>query len=140
MNETETNQPMNKRQIFLLFMRYIAVAIVTVLLLAFMFEMSHLDDFGPGFMLLAAAIIFFYITIPFIVIGFWIYSFIKSIGRRTKADKILLCFHFADLLIFNDSVNFEVVQSCLSGQQSQPMVYFLNYFEMRRFSVSRNNS
>lgn len=112
MNETETNQPMNKRQIFLLFMRYIAVAIVTVLLLAFMFEMSHLDDFGPGFMLLAAAIIFFYITIP--IIGFWIYSFIQSIGRRTKADKILLCFHLADLLILGMGIYFanQPLQKC----------------------------
>lgn len=88
---------MNKRQIFLRFMRYIAVVIVSVWLLAFMLEMSHPDEFMAGFMLLAAAIIFFYITIP--IIGFWIYSFIKSIKRRTKTDKILLWFHFTDLLI-----------------------------------------
>lgn len=104
MNETETNQSMNKRQIFLLFMRYIAVVAVTILLLAFMFEMSHPYDFGPGVMLLAAAIVFFYITIP--VIGFWIYSFIKSISRRTKTDKILLWFHFADLLILGIGIYF----------------------------------
>lgn len=104
MNETETNQPMNKRQIFLLFMRYLAVAIVTVWLLSFVFEMLHPEDLAPGFMSLTAAIIFFYITIP--IIGFWIYSFIKSISRRTKADKILLWFHLADLLILGIGIYF----------------------------------
>ena len=58
-------------------------------------EMSHPDYFAPGFMLLAAAAIFFYITIP--LIGFWIYSFVKAIRRHTKTDKILLWAHAADL-------------------------------------------
>lgn len=57
---------------------------------------------------------------------------IEGISSFIEEDKVRV-------LIYNDSVKLKVVQSDLSGQQSQPMIYFLNYFEMRRFSVSRNN-
>ena len=89
------NESMNKKQTFLRFMRCVSVITVTVMLLAFVSELSHPDDFGPGFMLLAVACMFFYITIP--LIGFWIYSFVKAIRRHTKTDKILLWAHAADL-------------------------------------------
>jgi len=61
-------------------------------------EMSHPDYFAPGFMLLAAAAIFFYITIP--LIGFLVYSFVAAVSRRPKTDKILLWFHIADLMVY----------------------------------------
>ncbi len=39
-------------------------------------------------------------------INLWQYSFIKSISWRTKTDKILLWFHFADLLILGMGIYF----------------------------------
>lgn len=39
-------------------------------------------------------------------INLWQYSFIKSISWRTKTDKILLWFHFADLLILGIGIYF----------------------------------
>lgn len=93
---------MNKRQAFLRFMRWAAVVVVTVVLLAFMIEMFDPDDFGPGFLILSAAVIFFYITIP--IIGFWVYSFVTAVVRRTETDRILLWFHLADLVILGFGV------------------------------------
>lgn len=47
-------------------------------------------------------ILVFLVIIP--LIGFWIYSFVKAVRRRTKTDKILLWFHIADLLLIGGSV------------------------------------
>ena len=46
------------------------------------------------FMVLAQ---FFFLSIP--AAALWIYSFIKSLWRSTKTDKILLYFHVADILL-----------------------------------------
>lgn len=86
----------NKRQVFLRFMRYVAVTLVTVWLLVLMIASVDNDDYGFALMIVSALVVFF-ITIP--IIGFWIYSFIKAVRWRTRADKILLWFHIADLLM-----------------------------------------
>ena len=91
---------MNKKQVFLRFMRYVTVAVVTVILL-FVFILSiGLDGFDLDLALFVFILIFsalFFITLPSAV--FWIYSFIKAIKRRTKTDRILLWFHITDLLL-----------------------------------------
>ena len=104
MENNGISQPMNKRQRFILFLRCVSVTVVTVLLLAFLIEITRQDifDFGPGLLLLAAAYTFFYITIP--IIAFWLYSFVKAVSRRTKTDKVLIWFHIADLLILGISI------------------------------------
>ena len=101
MNDVDNNgfnQSMNKKSAFLRFMRYVAVAGVTVFLIVFMISSTDTDDFTvavcvAGLILLAG----FFITIPIIV--FWIYSFLKSIERKTKTDRILLWFHIVDLFL-----------------------------------------
>lgn len=90
---------MTKKQVFLRFMRYVAVAVVTVWLLVIAIEEINEDDFGVAFL---AAFLFFFITIP--LIGFWIYSFVKAIKRRTKTDRILLWLQIADLLLLGGVV------------------------------------
>lgn len=87
---------MNKKQVFLRFMRYVAVAVVTVWLLVIAIEEINEDDFGVAFL---AAFLFFFITIP--LVGFWVYSFVKAVWRRTKTDRILLWFHIVDLLLLS---------------------------------------
>ena len=94
MEECPNNQRVSKKQAFLRIMRYVAVAVVTVWLLLLLIASTDKDDFGVAFL---AAFLFFFITIP--IIGFWIYSFIKAIKRRTKTDRILLWFHITDLLL-----------------------------------------
>lgn len=89
-------EPQNKRQVFLRFMRYVTVTLVTVWLLVLMIASADNDDYGFALMIVSALVVFF-ITIP--IIGFWIYSFIKAVRWRTRADKILLWFHIADLLM-----------------------------------------
>lgn len=100
--DNEINRPTNKRQAFLQFMRYAAVSVITVWILAILLEQAFTDtydDFGAVFWrTVIAACLLFYITIP--IIGFWIYSFAKATRRHTKTDKILLYFHIADLLLF----------------------------------------
>lgn len=90
---------MDRRQRFLRFMRYLSVAVVTVLLLAFVDVVFQQDApaISPGLFILMCAVVFFYVTIP--IVGFWLYSFIIAIRRRTKTDRILLWLHIADLLI-----------------------------------------
>ncbi|WP_294629979.1 hypothetical protein [uncultured Bacteroides sp.] len=90
MDDKRISQPINKRQVFLRFMRYVAVAIVTIWLFVLMIASADADDFWY-YLLLVAALVVFFITIP--IIGFWIYSFVKSVRGRTKTDKILLWFH-----------------------------------------------
>lgn len=90
------NQSMNKKPAFLTFMRYITIVLTTVWLFVLMIASVDTDDL----MLIDISIIpflLFYITIP--IIGFWIYSFIKSIKGRTKEDKIFLIIHIVDLLM-----------------------------------------
>lgn len=95
----DNRKSMNKKQVFLRFMRYVAVAVVTVWLLVIAIEEINEDDFGVAFL---AALLFFFITIP--LVGFWIYSFVKAVWRRTKTDRILLWFHIADLLLLGGVV------------------------------------
>lgn len=101
MENNEINQPMNKKQTFPRFMRYVAVAIVTVWLLVLFIASTDEDDFLAAFMVVAAIVAFFF-TIP--IIGFWIYSFVKSISKHTKTDRIFLWFHIADLLLLGGVV------------------------------------
>ena len=99
MKEYPKNKAMTKKQVFLRFMRYVAVAVVTVWLLVIAIEEINEDDFGVAFL---AAFLFFFITIP--LVGFWIYSFVKAVWRRTKTDRILLWFHIVDLLLLGGVV------------------------------------
>lgn len=92
---------MNKKQTFLRVMRYVAVTVVTVWLLLLFIASSDEDDFEAAFILAAAVVAFFFI-IP--IIGFWIYSFVKSISRHTKTDRILLWFHIVDMLLLGGAV------------------------------------
>ena len=100
-NDYETSRPANKERPFLRFMRYAGVAIVTLCLLALLIVCEDTKNDGLVYLFvylfLFAAFALFCITIP--IIGLWIYSFAKAITRRTKADKILLWFHVADLLL-----------------------------------------
>lgn len=99
MEEYPKKQRVSRKQVFLRFMRYVAVAVVTVWLLVIAIEEINEDDFGVAFL---AAFLFFFITIP--LVGFWIYSFVKAVRRRTKTDKIFLWFHIADLLLLGGIV------------------------------------
>lgn len=101
MENNEINQTMNKKQTFLRFMRYVAVAVVTVWLLVLFIASTDKDDFLATFIVVASIVVFF-LTIP--IIGFWIYSFVKSISRHTKTDRILLWFHIVDLLLLGGVV------------------------------------
>lgn len=91
---------MNNRETFLCFMRCVSVAVVTIVLVALAIGCSGVGgadvDLALFFFILVYTVLFF-ISLP--ITGFWIYSFIKSVRRRTKADRILLCFHVADLLL-----------------------------------------
>lgn len=94
------NQSMNKKSAFLRFMRFVAVALVTVTLLIVFIHSIGLEGFDLDLALFAFILIsstLFFITLP--IAGFWIYSFIKSLKRRTKTDKILLWFHIIDILL-----------------------------------------
>lgn len=95
-NDNGFNQSMNKKSAFLRFMRYVAVALTTVWLFMLMIASADTDDF-KFLGVIWIALILFYITIP--IIGFWIYSFVKSIRYRTKEDKTFLIFHIVDLLM-----------------------------------------
>lgn len=96
MEDNETHKPQNKRQVFLRFMRYVAVTFATVWLLLLIIASTDTDDFCFSLMIVSALVLFF---LTILIIGFWIYSFIKAVRRRTKTDKILLWFHIFDLLM-----------------------------------------
>lgn len=94
---------------FVKFMRYFSVAIVTVTFLSVLIMVSGLEEadldialfifiliYTPLFILIFTFL--FFITLPITV--FWIYSFIKSVRRRSETDKRLLWLHIADLIIF----------------------------------------
>lgn len=94
------NQSMNKKSAFLRFMRFVAVALVTVTLLCVFIMSIGLDGFDLDLVLFAFILIFsylFFITLPVVV--FWIYSFTKAVRRRTKTDRILLWVHIIDILL-----------------------------------------
>lgn len=74
MENNEINQTMNKKQTFLRFMRYVAVAVVTVWLLVLFIASTDKDDFLATFIVVASIVVFF-LTIP--IIGFWIYSIVR---------------------------------------------------------------
>lgn len=93
----ETSRPVGKKLSFLRFMRYAAVAIVTLYLLALLICSTAIRDDGVVYLFVFLALALFYITIP--VLGLWIYSLVKAITRHTKTDKILLYFHIADILL-----------------------------------------
>ena len=96
MEDNGTHKPQTKRQVFLRFMRYVAVTLATVWLLVLMIASADTDDLWFS-LIIVLALVGFFITIP--IIGFWVYSFIKAVRRRTKTDKILLWFHIVDLLM-----------------------------------------
>lgn len=58
MENNEINQPMNKKKTFLRFMRYVAVAVVTVWLLVLFIAPTDEDDSEAAFMLVAAVVAF----------------------------------------------------------------------------------
>ena len=101
MENNGIRQPMNKRQRFIRFMRYFSVAVVTVWLLVFLIASADKDEFR-AVNVIVVLILVFLVIIP--LIGFWIYSFVKAVSRRTKTDKILLWFHIADLLLLGGIV------------------------------------
>ena len=81
-------------------MRYVAVSVATTALVILAITCSGTNGFDMDlavFFFIIAFTFLFFITLP--VIGFWIYSFIKSIKRRSKTDRVLLLFHIADLLL-----------------------------------------
>lgn len=90
---------MTMKQVFLRFLRYVVVAVVTVWLLVIAVEEINEDDFGVAFL---AVFLFSFITIP--LVCFWIYSFVKAVRQRTKTDRILLWFHITDLLLLGGIV------------------------------------
>ncbi|MDE6770536.1 MAG: hypothetical protein K2J78_12505 [Muribaculaceae bacterium] len=94
------NQSTNNRATFLQLMRYVSVCLVTIVLTIMLIMCIGLHGFDLGMALFFVIIFFaymFYITLP--IIGFWIYSFIKSISHHTKIDRILLYFHIIDLIM-----------------------------------------
>ncbi len=105
MEEHPKKQPGSRKQVFLRFMRYVAVAVVTVILL-FVFILSiGLDEFDLDVAIFVFILIFaagFFITLLSAV--FWIYSFVKAVRRRTNTDRILLWFHIVDLLLLGGIV------------------------------------
>lgn len=91
---------MNKWPVFVRFMRYVSAVIVTITFLFVLVEVSGLEGFDLTLAVCAFILIFIsccFITFPVAV--FWIYSFVKSIRRRTPTDKRLLWVHIADLLM-----------------------------------------
>lgn len=92
----ETNQPKDKW----VALRYVSVFAVTIVLVVMAIASSGVGGYDTDLTLFFFIIVFaslFFITIP--ITGFWIYSFIKSVRRRTKTDRVLLFFHIADLLL-----------------------------------------
>lgn len=92
--------PRSKKSVFLRSLRIIAVSIVTAALF-FLFLVSIIED-EFDFEIVVFALIMIFAGLYFIILpiaGFWIYSFIKSITRKTKTDKVLLWIHIADLLL-----------------------------------------
>lgn len=96
-SDNETSRPANKERSFLRFMRYAAVAVVTLYMLVMLIGSTTTNDDGFVYLALFFALMLFYITIP--IMGLWIYSFAKAVMRHTKTDKILLWFHIVDLLL-----------------------------------------
>lgn len=99
------NQSMNKKSAFLRFIRYVAVALVTVTLLFVFIQSIGLDGFDLDLALFAFILIFstlFFITLP--IVGFWIYSFVKAVRRRTKTDRTLLWFHIIDIVLLGSII------------------------------------
>ncbi len=101
MENNGISKPINKRQRFSRFMRYLSVAVVTVWLLVFLIASADKDEFRAVGVIVLLFFVFLFI-IP--LIGFWIYSFVKAVRRHSKADRILLWFHIADLLILGGIV------------------------------------
>ena len=98
-NDNETSRLVKQERPFLRFLRYTAVAVVSMCLLVLLIcaTTTNDDDCFFFFIFIFIASAAFYITIP--IIGLWIYSFAKAVVQHTKTDKILLWFHIADLLL-----------------------------------------
>ena len=101
MENNGISKPINKRQRFIRFMRYFSVAVVTVWLLVFLIASADKDEFRAVGVIVFLFLVFL-VIIP--LIGFWIYSFVKAVRQHSKADRILLWFHIADLLILGGIV------------------------------------
>jgi len=76
-------------------MRYVSVALITAVLLLLLIN-SYEEDLWAG-IIIVAMLMLFPITLP--IIGFWIYSFVKSIKGHTKSDKRFLWVQVTDLII-----------------------------------------
>ena len=94
--EDKGNKFMTKISTFLRFMRYVALFLVTIWLTVLIIASAGTNDI-MSIVVYCIPFLLYYITIP--IIGFWIYSFVKSIIGRTKGDKIFLLFHLIDLLM-----------------------------------------
>lgn len=95
-NNNETKQPKDKWAA----LRYVSVFAVTIVLVVMAIASSGVGGYDTDWALFFFIIVFislFFITLP--ITGFWIYSFIKSVRRRTKTDRVLLFFQIADLLL-----------------------------------------
>lgn len=63
-NDNETSKPANRERSFLRFMRYVAVAVVTLYLLVILIGSTTTNDDGFVYLFLFFALMLFYITIP----------------------------------------------------------------------------
>lgn len=75
-------------------MRYISLMAVTLWVLVLLSASLSRNEWH----LIVWWIITMTVFLP--ILGFWIYSLVRTITRRTKVDYILLCFHITDLLLF----------------------------------------
>lgn len=118
----ETGRPVNKDPLFLQFLRYAAVIVVSVCLLVLLICSIAAKDDVWLICFIFIAFMAFYITIP--IIALWIYSFVLAIMRFTKTDKILLYFHIADILLLGIFV-------CVSNRPSRKCDAFVmaEYYE-----------
>lgn len=118
-NENGFNQSMNIVSVFLRFMRFVAVTLVTITLLCVFILCVRSEGSDFDLVIFALILFFFYLFfITFPIVGFGIYSLIKAIGRRTKTDRILLWFHLIDILLFGTII-------CLDNRPSRKCDAFI---------------
>ena len=96
-----TNPATGKRTVFLRFMRYVSVFAVTIWLLVLLSTSVSTNEWHLLTWLILT-VMFFFITLP--ILGFWIYSFIRTVKTRTKTDNVLLFFHITDLILLGISI------------------------------------
>lgn len=133
MEECPNKQRVGSKQVFLRLMRYVSVFSVTIVVTIMAIMCSGLDGFDLDLALFCFILIFtylFFITLP--IIGFWIYSFIKSIKRRTKTDCLLLYFHIVDLILLGLIIYLDVSRGELDCNAELMAEHYEIYgYEMR---------